>query len=39
MIATEIICNGIRMWEISYQGIPGTEFIATEEKLFNLFNL
>lgn len=39
MKATEIICNGIRLWKISYQGIPGKSFIVTEEKLLSLYNL
>lgn len=39
MRATEIICNGIRLWKISYQGIPGKSFIVTEEKLLSLYSL
>lgn len=39
MKATEIICNGIRLWKISYQGILGKSFIVTEEKLSSLYNL
>ena len=39
MKATEIIRNGIRLWKISYKGIPGKRFIVTEEKLLSLYNL
>lgn len=39
MKVTEIICNEMRLWKISYQGIPGKNFTVEEEKLLNLYNL
>ena len=36
MKATEIICNEVRMWKVTYFGIPGQTFLTTEEKLFEL---
>ena len=36
MKVTEIICNEVRMWKVTYFSIPGQTFLTTEEKLFEI---
>lgn len=38
-MATKVITDsGLILWQVSYEGILGTNFVVDENKLFNLYN-